>query len=146
MGNYSIQEMNEKMLPNLQVLFENIYPSDSCIVRKLLYKNDHPGHVVTLVAKEQDEIIGQVNIFEKDIIGGILNIGCHVSENSRKKGIGTKLVQKAIKVANDKGYSEFHILTEPENVAACRLAEKLSFVKSKGKYSDKHLIYYKKTG
>ena len=144
MGNYTIQEMNEDMLPKLKELFENIYPNDSCTVRKLLYNNDHPAHVVTLVATKQDEIIGQVNIFEKDIMGGIINIGCHVSESYRSKGIGAMLVQEAINVAINNGHNEFHIIAEPDNIAARRLAEKVSFVRSKGKKLDNYLVFNKK--
>lgn len=146
MDDYTIQEMNESMMPNLQVLFEKIYPNDSCTVRKLLYKNDHPGHIVTLVATKPGEVIGQVNIFEKNIIGGIINIGCHVSANYRTQGIGASLIQEAINVAISKGHSEFHIITESQNGAARRLAEKLSFVILKDKSLDNHMIYYKKFG
>ncbi len=89
--------MNDEMLPDLQILFNSIYPNDPCTVRKLLYKEDHPNHVVTLVARSQKELIGQANIFQKDLLGGIINIGCHVAENYRRQGVGTKLTEEAIK-------------------------------------------------
>ena len=143
MGDYKIQKMNDEMLPDLQILFKSIYPNDACTARKLLYKNDHPGHIVTLVARVKTKLIGQVNIFEKDLLGGIINIGCHIVENYRNQGVGTNLTQEAINLAIKKGHQKFHIITEASNLPSRRLAEKLAFSKSDNASIDGHVIYYK---
>ena len=146
MSDYTIHKMNDEMLQDLQRLFEIIYPNDSCTVRKLLYKNDHPDHIVTLVARDKNELIGQVNIFHKDLLGGIINIGCHVVDRFRSQGVGERLVRESIKCAMAEGHQKFHIITESSNLPARRLAEKLSFSKSEDTLFDDHVVYYKLFG
>ena len=127
MGNYTIQLMKDEMLPELKLLFGRIYPDEPELVRKLLYKNNASNHIVTVVAEEAPQIIGQANIFRKTILDEIINIGYHVDPDYRSKGVATQLVEFAIKKAREKGFSEFHIITDAKNIPACRVAEKMLF-------------------
>lgn len=146
MSTYITKEMNNNMLPKLIQLLERVYPNCSEIVKKLTYKKEHPLHIMTVVAVENDKIIGQANIFKKQVLGGIINVGYHVDPLNRSKGIATKIVGSAIEKAIAKGYNDFHIMTAPENIAAQCVANKLGFVNIKANYVGNTLIFNKKYG
>lgn len=78
-----------------------------------------------LVYKDHGEEMGFVTLGEKN---GRCNIGLIAVDGScRRKGVGKKLVGAAFKKAREWGYKEMDVVTQKDNIAACRFYEKIGF-------------------
>ncbi|MDJ0621337.1 MAG: GNAT family N-acetyltransferase [Desulfocapsaceae bacterium] len=119
--------MHNEMLPEVKALFDLIYPNDPVTVKRLCYKTNTQNHLVTMLAKDSGEFIGQANAFVKEINGSINNIGFHVHPLFRSRGVATALVEAVVKKATDLGHTKFHIITKASNMAAIRVSRKLNF-------------------
>jgi len=86
-----------------------------------------------LVAESNQEIIGLIHqIFFLDPVHAGLNsyiTSLFVKESHRKKGLGLRLLQKAIENAKKKGVIEVHVDTEENNVRAMEFYQKSGFKK-----------------
>ena len=78
-----------------------------------------------LVARNSNRIVGMVTVGEKN---GRADIGLiAVDDSMRGKSLGVSLVRAAQKWAICKGYSSAQVVTQGENLAACRLYEKCGY-------------------
>jgi len=86
-----------------------------------------------LVAESDQEIVGLIHqIFFLDPVHAGLNsyiTSLFVKESHRKKGLGLRLLQKAIENAKKKGVIEVHVDTEENNVRAMEFYQKSGFKK-----------------
>jgi len=78
-----------------------------------------------LVVRYLDRIVGMVTVGEKNDRADIGLIA--VDDSMRGKNLGVSLVRAAQKWAVCKGYSSAQVVTQGENVAACRLYEKCGY-------------------
>ncbi len=78
-----------------------------------------------IVYNHNDDIAGYLTIGEKNNRAD-LGMGA-VDSNYRGEGIGKILFENAEKWAFDKGYEEIQIVTQGDNIPACRLYEKLGY-------------------
>jgi len=78
-----------------------------------------------LVYIQDDEIAGYLTIGEKN---SRADLGmASVDSKFRGKGIGFKLFTSAEKWAVDHGYTDIQIVTQGDNLPACKLYEKLGY-------------------
>jgi len=82
-----------------------------------------------LVKQELDCIFGVITL---SVHGGLGKIGLlGVNEKSRGQGIGRKLIFAALDWFKNRGVSRVEVLTQGDNLAACRLYESCGFVLDK---------------
>ncbi|MDD5601285.1 MAG: GNAT family N-acetyltransferase [Actinomycetota bacterium] len=83
------------------------------------------------VAVKDGDIIGFISIiFYKTLFhsGGTALINeLIVSEDYRRKGVGKKLISKAIKIAKQRGMDEIEVGTEKKNIIAQSFYKKCGF-------------------
>lgn len=79
----------------------------------------------TLVAYEENEVIGLATLGEKDLFADIGIVA--VSEKFRGKEVGYDLIRTADSLAYDKGIKEIKVVTQHKNRPACKLYEKCNF-------------------
>ncbi len=78
-----------------------------------------------LVYREKGRQVGFITLGEK---GGRCNIGLiAVSPEFRTKGIGKKLIESSLKKAGGWGYRKMDVVTQGDNIAACKFYEQLGF-------------------
>jgi len=85
-----------------------------------------------LVIKKNDKLVGMVTVGEKNSYGYIGLLA--VDESMRGKNIGISLVYAAQKCAAKKGLKFAQVVTQEDNVAACRLYEKCGYLIEKTEY------------
>ncbi len=78
-----------------------------------------------IVYNHNDDIAGYLTIGEKNNRAD-LGMGA-VDSNYRGKGIGKILFENAEKWSFDQGYEEIQIVTQGDNIPACKLYEKLGY-------------------
>lgn len=79
----------------------------------------------TFIAKKDSDIIGLSTLSEKS---GFADIGLvAVDENFRGQGIAYDLIHFADNAAFDLGYNKIKVVTQLQNMGACRLYEKCNF-------------------
>ncbi|BAZ50162.1 acetyltransferase, GNAT family protein [Nostoc sp. NIES-4103] len=87
-----------------------------------------------LVARDQDKLIGMVNILFtiSTVQGGLVAIleDMVVDSNYRGAGIGSALITGAIAFCQNKGISRITLLTDADNYSAIHFYEKHGFAKS----------------
>jgi len=93
--------------------------------------NDFPHFYSNYVAVKDGDIIGFISIiFYKTLFhsGGTALINeLIVSEDYRRKGVGKKLISKAIKIAKQRGMDEIEVGTEKKNIIAQSFYKKCGF-------------------
>lgn len=111
-------------------LFLAIYPEEISISERMCYNEKTcKGHVSTKIAKLNNKIVGQANIFLLKDSKDIANLGYHVHPDFQGKGIGKMLSQEAIKDAKKKKIKLIIIQTKKLNKNSLALAKKLGFIK-----------------
>lgn len=84
-----------------------------------------------LVAEIDDEVVGYLDIWIFPDVGHGANLGLIVNfivdERYRKKGIGSKLLEESLRVAEDKKFHEFHVWTGFDNEKAKKVYKKYGF-------------------
>jgi ribosomal protein S18 acetylase RimI-like enzyme len=118
-----------KALADLFLQYSNLLVERSEILRKVLKDADSE----LIVAEFNGEIVGfMYQIFVLDPFHGGVNsyiVNLFVKELHRNKGIGLRLVKKALENAEQRGVIELHVDTEEDNVKAIRFYEKHGFGK-----------------
>lgn len=84
---------------------------------------------IYLVAEENGELLGGAGIFPSD---GLPEDTCelvkmYLSPAARGKGLGRKLIEEALKLAKQYGYSQVYLETMPEPQQAVKVYEKFGF-------------------
>ena len=80
-----------------------------------------------LVLEENEKLIGSLGYKEdeKEKIAWIKWLAIH--PNYRKRGFGTKLTEKIIKFAKDRGINKVYTTAPSNNIPSIRIKEKLNF-------------------
>ena len=109
-------------------LFDDIWESEDN-VKGMILKD--PESV--LVAVEKDKVVGNIFIVA---YGPKLHylFRLAVKKEYRKRGIGTSLIQEALKVVEKRGVSEVGMYVDAENTQLHSFYEKRGFKKSKNSY------------
>lgn len=115
-GRYSRFRIDSNFINNE---FERLYTQwlINSINKTIAFKN--------IVAKSDNKIIGLVTIGRKENHAEIGLVS--VDGNFRGKGIGTDLVYFADGIAYNMKFSEIKVITQLQNLTACRLYEKCKF-------------------
>lgn len=82
------------------------------------------GYAHFLVACSRGKVIGFVDMDISDI-ARILGIA--VDQPWRRRGVATKLMQRALRFIKSEGFSDVQLLVRADNKAAIRMYEKLGF-------------------
>ena len=99
---------------------------------ELIIKNSNTGTI--LIARDNDEVIGMVNLLYtiSTALGtrvGILE-DMVMSRSARGSGIGSKLIQFALGYAEEHGCKRITLLTDNDNVGAHKFYQKHGFSRS----------------
>lgn len=119
-GNYS-RFQNDPRIG--RALFEKIYT--------LWITNSTNGQIAdaVLVTRDADTLTGMVTLGEKNQRGDIGLLA--VAANKRGSGLGVSLVQAALAAFVKKGFAIGQVVTQQDNIPACRLYEKCGFTVEK---------------
>ncbi len=125
-------------IPSLCDLLESLFTQEAefkcdrdAQIRGLNFviKNDHVGDI--LVVREGDHIIAMVNILYtvSTALGARVGIieDMVVSSVDRGSGVGSKLLERALEFAKDKGCQRLTLLTDHDNEGAHRFYQKHGF-------------------
>jgi len=90
---------------------------------------DLRNHDLTIVAEIQDELIGQIQLerLEDDATHHVCEIGIIVDPDYRGKGVGSRLLEKAIQTAKHIGFEKICLSTFHTNRNAISLYTKFGF-------------------
>jgi dTDP-4-amino-4,6-dideoxy-D-galactose acyltransferase len=122
-GNFS-RFQNDPNLTEQQ--FKNIYKTWITNSVNHTFADDVLGIV------ENNKLLGMVTVGEKNNRGDIGLLA--VSEKARGKKIGTRLVNAALHYFIQKNYSQSQVVTQQENIPACKLYEKCGYHVEKIEY------------
>jgi len=135
MKSIKIRSVNEEDLPILVILAEEFMPREAnsqTRVTTLKQALRNPDYEL-LVAELEGEIIGFMDQWIiHDFTHGAKHSYIHnlyVSSKHRRKGIASKLLQEAMKNAENMGVSEIHVTTRFDNKPAINLYRKHGLVK-----------------
>lgn len=78
-----------------------------------------------LIYKAENKIVGLITVYQKNKVGNIGLIG--VDADYRGKGIGKALINAAKNYFIAKGIHKIHVVTQGQNLSACRLYENTGF-------------------
>jgi RimJ/RimL family protein N-acetyltransferase len=83
----------------------------------------------SIVAEIQGEIVGQIQLerLEDDATQHVCEIGIIVDPEHRSKGVGSKLLERAIENAKDMGFEKICLSTFHTNLIAIALYKKFGF-------------------
>jgi len=130
-----IRPANEKDVLSLVILAEEFMPREAdkekrVIILKQALRN--PDYEM-LVAELEGEIVGFIDQWVvHDFTHGAKHSYIHnlyVSSKHRRRGIASKLLQEAMKKAENLGVSEIHVTTRFDNKLAINLYRKYGLVK-----------------
>ena len=91
----------------------------------LVTENEHNGEVVGYIMCRPEYGFSNVKKFGLARKGHIVSVA--VLEEYRQKGLGTALIEEAMKELVKKGYSEVYLEVRHTNILAIRLYERLGF-------------------
>jgi ribosomal protein S18 acetylase RimI-like enzyme len=86
------------------------------------------NHLVTIVMTENGKAIGYGHL-DKD--GDTVWLGIAVSEQSKGKGFGSRIMQYLVSAGEEFGLKQIHLTVDNDNATAIRLYERFGFVKDK---------------
>ena len=106
---------------------KNFKPDDYRVLYEEWIKKSVQGEMsdVVLVHESGGRTDGMITLAVKDNIGIIGLIG--VDESARGQGVGTKLINSVISHCLIKGIKRIDVVTQKQNVAACKFYEKNNF-------------------
>lgn len=134
-----LRDLRKEDLPSLKILLEELINvleykheiNERFITSLLTDIEKYPEIYANFVAIEDDKIIGFISmVFYKTFLhkGGTALINeLIVAESHRNKGIGKKLVEKAIQSAKRRGMDEIEVGTELSNLRAQNFYKKAGF-------------------
>ena len=121
-----MREMEEKDLPAVLALEEELFPESPWPRSEFLYELNENPFSNLWVEEENGEIIGYIDwwiLYEK---AQLANIG--VAARAQKQGIGRKLLRKCIAHAEENGCEILSLEVRVSNSPAIALYEKMGFV------------------
>ena len=113
-----------------------------------LARPDHSS-VHLLAVDADDRLLGSFSLMEIDRERGYGEIGYWLAAEARGRGFATRAVLLLRDWAASRGLRELEIMTEPENVASARVAERAGFARVEGLKANprdpsgdvKHIVY-----
>ncbi len=100
-----------------------------------------PGNHFWVAQTPQNEIVGMIGVMHSDGVGEIRRL--RVSNAHLRKGIGSALLETALKFCQDNNYLKVALDTFVEREAALKLFEKFRFRHGKTRnYAGKDLLYF----
>jgi ribosomal protein S18 acetylase RimI-like enzyme len=105
------------------------------------YMNASGGHF-WVAENEAGEVVGMIGVQQHETgTGEIRRLRVHLDH--RRRGIGTMLVEQAVKFCNEQGYLKLTLDTFIEREPAIKLFEKFHFHHSRTReYQGKELLYF----
>lgn len=110
----------------MQRLFQSIYPDSPEMAGRMSYAEDNPLHLKTLLALQNGEAIGHINVFRVCERGELANIGYHVHPHFHLQGIGSLLIEGVLSGA-PMVRDGLVVQTVSDNAASIALAKKYGF-------------------
>ncbi len=135
MSSFGVRRANERDIGVLSMLAEKFMPKEATGEKRTetLGKALKNPNYELLVAEIDGEIAGFIDqwIVHDFAHGAQLSYiqNLYVTSKHRRKGVGSKLLDRIIESAKDKGVLEIHLVTEFENKPAISLYRKHGFVK-----------------
>lgn len=124
-------DMEEQMVK----LFKQLNPDIKLnLLAKIMEK---PDQLSLVYCQEGDQIIGMASMITYSVLSGSKGLveDVVVDVNARGKGLGRKLMEELLYIAEQKGLKEVLLFTGNHRQPAIRLYQKLGFEKSpSGKY------------
>ena len=100
-----------------------------------------PAGNTFFVAAADDAVVGMIGVMHSDGVGEIRRL--RVAESHRRRGIGSKLLEKALEFCREQNYLKVALDTFVERDGAVRLFEKFKFRHGKSRaYSGKELMVF----
>ncbi|HEY8665009.1 MAG TPA: GNAT family N-acetyltransferase [Tepidisphaeraceae bacterium] len=101
-----------------------------------------PGNHFWVAEDHNGEIVGMIGVQHHDEGAGEIR-RLRVSQHHRRRGIGSALVETALKFCQEKGYLKITLDTFVDRDAAIKLFEKFRFKHSRSRtIGDKELMYF----
>lgn len=145
----SIEEINK---------FNNIFMDDIFILSSYLYENitkdecrkwfklllEQPNIHFFIAKSDNSKVLGMLTLISYPTIGGYQKTWIEdvvVSPEARRKGIGKKLVNEALKKAKKLKIKQVNLTSNPSRIIANKMYQKLKFTKYNTNYY--HYIFKK---
>ncbi len=84
------------------------------------------NHIITVIITEADQPVGYGHLDKEN---ETVWLGIAVSENARRKGLGTQIMQYLINKGKEKNINVIDLMVDTDNVSAIRLYEQFGFKK-----------------
>jgi len=132
-GNITTREARETDVDAILALLEEWLPDEALtakraeVVKAAISDERH----VLLVAEVDGEVVGFLllaiiyDLLEGALVGYIQDF--YVRADSRSRGLGTALLEKAVEEARTRGAVELHVSVHPDNRTATRFYERRGF-------------------
>lgn len=119
-------DLNEVVIERISSLFRQLSPTRKQQKLSALLEEDNLAIAVCI---EDSEILGIASLVTYRTISGYKGWieDVVVDENARGKGIGRKLIEKLMEIADQKELNEILLFTEAHRQAAINLYESLGF-------------------
>jgi len=105
------------------------------------YMEPEGNHFWVAVAKDTNEVVGMIGVMHCDGVGEIRRL--RVSDNHRRKGIGSSLLEHAVKFCQENNYLKVALDTFMERDPALKLFDKFRFRHGRTRnYAGKDLLYF----
>jgi RimJ/RimL family protein N-acetyltransferase len=102
--------------------------------------SDRSGALFCVAAVSDDRVVGSCGLVSVDLGNGVAEVGYWISAESRGAGIATRAVDLLVAWAlTEGGVHRVELYVEPENLASCRVAERVGCTKE-GVLRDKAVI------
>lgn len=109
-------------------LFSVIYPDwplSNCA--RMAYDENHPLHILTLVAVSGGSPIGQINVFSVGESAKLGNVGYHVHPDWQRKGVASRLLAEVLPRVAGTFKDGLVVQCHESNLASQALAVKFDF-------------------
>jgi len=123
MGDVEIAVMTPTHIGDVHAISLSSFPVSWS--REDLLKEVYSENSLNLVAIENGKVLGYINIWYVYDEADVINVA--VKEESRKRGIGRKLMLEAIGRLKDKGITDIYLEVRVSNLPAQRMYASLGF-------------------
>ena len=98
----------------------------------------------TVLDGQQDHVVGRAGLFPSELLDDAVELGYMIAPAYQGQGLATECGKAILAYAREVlELTDIHLLTDPENQASVRVAEKLGFEKAGGLYkSNRKLLHY----